>query len=63
MVGMKLIDEIASDEVLDQAYDWMCERRKGYCANSDVWDVRWRWLGIKPLLQEQLLVGTLISAQ
>ena len=33
---MNLIDDIASDEVLDQAYDWMCERRQGYSANSDV---------------------------
>ena len=55
---MNLIDDIASDEVLDQAYDWMCERRQGYSANSDVWDVRWRWLGIKPLLREQLLDGS-----
>ena len=57
MVGMKLMDEIASDEVLDQAYEWMCERRKEYSANSDVWDVRWRWYDIKPWLQEQLLEG------
>ena len=36
MVGMKLIDEIASDEVLDQAYEWMCDRRKEYSANSEL---------------------------
>ncbi len=57
MVGMKLMDEIASDEVLDQAYEWMCDRRKEYSANNDVWDVRWRWNNIKPCLQEQLLEG------
>ena len=27
--GMDLMEEIASDEVLGLAYDWLCERREG----------------------------------
>ena len=27
---MNLMKEIASDETLHQAYEWMCERRKDY---------------------------------
>ena len=55
--GMDLMVEIASDEVLGLAFNWLCERRKDYSANSDVWDVRWRWNDIKPVLQRMLLAG------
>ena len=34
--------EIACDEVLDLAYDWLCLRRESTSHNNDVWDVRWR---------------------
>lgn len=44
----ELMEEIVSDDVLDRAYAWMCESRKDYSANSDVWDVRWKWRDIKP---------------
>ena len=53
-----MMEEIASDEVLQQAYDWLCKRRKDYSHNNDVWDVRWRWEEIKPQLQVALLAGT-----
>ena len=58
MTGPNLTKEIASDEVLNQAYEWLCERRKDYSANSDVWNVRWQWFEIKPWLQGQLLAGS-----
>jgi hypothetical protein len=51
------IDEIASDDVLRQAYDWLCERRVDYSPNDDVWDVRWRWEQIRPALQDALRAG------
>jgi len=57
-ITMDLMKEIASDEVLKEAYQWLCERRKDYSANSDVWDVRWRWNEIKSWLKEQLLAGS-----
>ncbi len=51
------MDEIASESILEQAYDWLCERRQDYSPNDDVWDVRWRWEEIRPLLQAQLSAG------
>ena len=54
---MNWIDEIASESVLEQAYAWLCERRQDYSPNDDVWDVRWRWEEIRPLLQAQLRAG------
>jgi RNA-directed DNA polymerase len=53
-----LIEQIASNDVLQQAYDWLCARRKAYSANNDVWDLCWRWAEVKPRLQAELLAGT-----
>jgi RNA-directed DNA polymerase len=56
-INWRMMEEIASDEVIEQAYDWLCKRRRDYSANNDVWDVRWRWETIKPQLQADLLAG------
>jgi hypothetical protein len=52
------IDEIASESVLPQAYDWLCERRRDHSPHDDVRDLRWRWDEIRPQLQAQLRAGT-----
>ncbi len=52
-----LIDQIASDDVLDAAYQWMCEKRAHHHFNSDVWHLRRWWDEKKPLLQQQLRSG------
>jgi RNA-directed DNA polymerase len=54
---MDLMAEIACDQVLDLAYAWLCRRRERTSHNNDVWDVRWRWAGLKPRLRRQLLAG------
>ena len=51
------IGEIASDEVLEEAYDWLCKRRENYSHNDEVWEVRFRWDEIKPQLQRELHAG------
>jgi len=52
-----LMKEITTDEVLDEAFVWLCKRRENYSHNDEVWRVRERWGDIKPLLQHQLLNG------
>ena len=52
-----LLEQIASDEVLDEAYAWLCDRREHYSHHDDVWDVRFHWPEIKPVLQAALLGG------
>jgi RNA-directed DNA polymerase len=46
---MGLMHEIASLDVLDEAYGWLCDRRMDYSHNNDVWDVRWRWDELRPI--------------
>ena len=53
-----LMGAIAGDEVLEEAYRWLCERRKDYSHNDEVWFVRCRWRQVKPQLQHQLLEGS-----
>ncbi len=50
---MDLMAEIACDEVLDLAYDWLCRHRQRTSHNNDVWDVRWRWAELKLCLRRQ----------
>ncbi len=52
-----LIQLFASDAVLEEAYTWICERRKDYAPNDDVWDLRRRWAEIKPQVQQTLPAG------
>lgn len=52
------MDEIASDDVIDTTYAWLCERRRDYSAHDDVWTMRWKWAELKPKLQAELLAGT-----
>lgn len=48
---MPLIEEIASDTVIDAAFDWVYTRRKEYSSHSDIWDLRKNWPAVKPFLQ------------
>ena len=38
-----MLEKISSDDNLNQAYEWLCQRRKDYSANSDVWRLRQGW--------------------
>ena len=52
-----LISKIASDNILNTAFEWVNERRQDYSANRDIWDLRIRWPEIRPHLQAQMLAG------
>lgn len=41
------MDEVASDAVLDLAYDWLRERRKESPYSADAWDVLWVGLSLR----------------
>jgi hypothetical protein len=53
-----MINKIASDEIIDEAYKWLCNSRKDYQPNNDIWHLRFHWNDIKPLLQSSLLEGS-----
>ena len=55
--GEGVMDLIASDAVLDEAYVWLCDRQKDYSPHDDVWTLRERWLDVKPRFQRSLLRG------
>jgi len=53
-----LIEQIASNQNLAEAFDWLCHQRREYSHNNDVWDIRRRWEENRPQLQKDLLAGT-----
>ncbi len=52
------MDIVASDDVLDEAYDWLCQRRREAPFWHDVWQLRWSWDELKPRLRTELRDGT-----
>jgi RNA-directed DNA polymerase len=52
-----LIDRIASDAVLEEAFAWLCHRRKAYHPNADVWSFRRNWQVEKVRLKAALVSG------
>ncbi len=43
LVGVTLLAQIASGDVLDAAYEWLCRRWRDYSANAEVWAFRGEW--------------------
>ncbi len=54
---MAILAELASDDVLDTAYDWLCKRRRNYPADADVWSFRQQWPVEKGRLKAALAAG------
>ena len=45
------LDKLASDDVLDTAYAWLCKRRGGWPPDADVWSFRHRWRQEKAMIR------------
>jgi hypothetical protein len=56
--GKPDIDTLIQDTHLDKAYEWLCHERKDRSHNNSVWDLRFHWEYLKPIVQEQLVSGT-----
>src|SRR5271154_862137 len=54
---MSILAQLASDDVLDGAYAWLCRRRRDYSANSDIWNLRRCWQREKERVKDELLLG------
>jgi RNA-directed DNA polymerase len=52
------MEQIASEETLEEAFVWLCKKRKDYSHNNDVWDLRRLWRVILPQIRKSLLKGT-----
>ena len=49
---------LASDTLLEQAFTWLCQRRKHYPPHADVWNLRRHWPTEKARIQHELRTGT-----
>ena len=55
---LPLINEIATDGILEQAYQWICKSSNNVGHNNSVWDLRFNWEKIKEQLKNALLNNT-----
>ena len=51
------MDRVASDHILNLAFRWICEQRKKYPPNADIWWLRSQWSRIRSDIQAELLAG------
>lgn len=52
-----MMEQIASDAIMDEAYGWLCHRRRDYPANADIWSFRRNWPDEKQRIRSDLLAG------
>ena len=52
-----LIQRVASDQIIDQAFSWLCKARENSHYNHDVWHLRFHWQKSRGHLKQQLLAG------
>ena len=53
-----MLAELASDAVIDVAYEWLCHQRRHWSADTDVWDLRFHWPTVKQAIQRSLQTRT-----
>jgi hypothetical protein len=51
------LDRLASDAVLNAAYEWLCHRRRDYPDHADVWSFRRNWANEKARINRELVAG------
>ncbi len=54
---MPIIAQLASDNMLDAAFEWLCHRRRKYSANNDIWSFRRDWPNEKERIRQELVAG------
>ena len=52
-----LLEAIACEANIEQAYAWLCKQRKAYPANADSWHLRYHWKSHRPALIARLRQG------
>ena len=49
--------DLATDNLLEQAFAWLCQRRKAYPPQADVWRFRQRWDAEKVRIRDDMRAG------
>ncbi len=55
---MLTIADVVNDTVLEYAFGWLCQQRKDWPVDADVWRFRRHWVNEKALLRAELLACT-----
>ncbi|WP_234704188.1 reverse transcriptase domain-containing protein [Aeromonas veronii] len=52
------LPRLTAEEAWQQAWLWLCLRRRHHPANADIWHLRFHWSRLGPLLWQKLQAGT-----
>ncbi len=52
-----ILTQLTTDEVLDNAFAWLCKRRRTYPEDADVWSFRQTWVQDNYKLKAALAAG------
>jgi len=55
---MQSTNDIFTAEAIDTAYSCLCKQRRHFPPNADIWDLRFHWQTMRPVLLEQLRTGS-----
>lgn len=55
--GSISLSDLASDPLLDRAFEWLCHRRRAYPPDADIWGFRRRWPEERERLRADLAAG------
>jgi hypothetical protein len=54
------VEALIAEDVIGEAYQWLCLQRVESSANNSIWDLRHGWSFHRPALQQKLLSGTYV---
>ena len=49
-----MTNKLVNSDLVDEAYNWLCQKRKHFSVNSDVWNVRFHLKAVKAKLVDKL---------
>jgi hypothetical protein len=55
---MFMMNDLTNTDLVDGAYNWLCQQRRHFLVDSDVWDVRFHWQAVKAKLMDELMSNT-----
>lgn len=54
---LSMLNELTAEALIDASFRWLCQQRKHFPANSDIWDLRFHWETLKPKLMEDIVAN------
>lgn len=51
------LPQLSAEQAWEQAWHWLCQRRRHHPANADIWHLRFHWARLGPCIWQRLQAG------